>query len=67
MLFGLVALVVPLQALGFGLPLLAVGEKIAGLIPQARFALMHHCGHWPQFEDAATFNRIHLEFLGVQP
>ncbi len=45
----------------------AVGEKIAGLIPGARFALMHHCGHWPQFEDAATFNRIHLEFLGAQP
>jgi len=45
----------------------AVGEKIAGLIPGARFALMRHCGHWPQFEDAATFNRIHLEFLGAQP
>ena len=45
----------------------AVGEKIAGLIPGARFALMRHCGHWPQFEDAPTFNRIHREFLGVQP
>jgi hypothetical protein len=33
MLFGLVALVVPLKALGFGLPLLAVGEKIGELIP----------------------------------
>jgi 2-hydroxy-6-oxonona-2,4-dienedioate hydrolase len=24
---------------------------------------MNHCGHWPQFEDADTFNRIHMAFL----
>ena len=24
---------------------------------------MDGCGHWPQYEDAATFNRIHIEFL----
>lgn len=40
-----------------------VGRRIAGLVPDARFALMEHCGHWPQFEDAATFNRLHLDFL----
>lgn len=40
-----------------------VGEKIASLIPNAKFALMTQCGHWPQFEDPSTFNKIHLDFL----
>ncbi len=40
-----------------------VGERLAALIPNAIFKLMKGCGHWPQFEDAATFNRLHLEFL----
>ncbi|MFT4581440.1 MAG: 2-hydroxy-6-oxonona-2,4-dienedioate hydrolase [Gammaproteobacteria bacterium] len=40
-----------------------VGEKIATLIPNGRFALMKNCGHWPQFEDPPTFNKIHLDFL----
>lgn len=40
-----------------------VGRRIAGLIPNASFVLMEGCGHWPQFEDAATFNRLHLDFL----
>ena len=40
-----------------------IGRRIAELIPAARFELMHDCGHWPQFEDAATFNRLHLDFL----
>lgn len=42
-----------------------VGDKIARLIPNASFVCMARCGHWPQFEDAPTFNRIHLEFLGA--
>ncbi len=41
----------------------AVGRRIASLIPNARYALMQDCGHWPQFEDPETFNRIHLDFL----
>lgn len=41
----------------------AVGQKIAGLIPNARLVVMERCGHWPQFEDAPRFNQIHLEFL----
>lgn len=41
----------------------AVGERIASLIPNATYALMQGCGHWPQFEDPAEFNRIHLAFL----
>lgn len=40
-----------------------VGEEIASLIPGSRFVLMQDCGHWPQFEDADTFNRLHLDFL----
>ena len=40
-----------------------VGEELAALIPGARFEVMKNCGHWPQFEDADTFNRIHIDFL----
>lgn len=39
------------------------GRRIASMIPGAQFTVMDGCGHWPQFEDAETFNRIHLEFL----
>lgn len=39
------------------------GKRIADLIPGARYEVMNGCGHWPQFEDAARFNRIHLNFL----
>ncbi|MEQ9057836.1 MAG: alpha/beta hydrolase [Gammaproteobacteria bacterium] len=40
-----------------------VGQRIASLIPNARYVLMQNCGHWPQFEDPATFNRLHLDFF----
>ena len=40
-----------------------VGEDLAALIPGAKFVVMRDCGHWPQFEDPETFNRIHIEFL----
>ncbi|GEO86979.1 MULTISPECIES: alpha/beta fold hydrolase [Alphaproteobacteria] len=39
------------------------GRKIADAIPGAQFHVMNECGHWPQFEDPETFNRIHLDFL----
>lgn len=39
------------------------GRRIASLIPNARLAVMENCGHWPQYEDTVTFNRIHLDFL----
>ena len=39
------------------------GRRIAGLIPGARLAVMDNCGHWPQYEDTETFNKIHLDFL----
>jgi 2-hydroxy-6-oxonona-2,4-dienedioate hydrolase len=39
------------------------GRRIASMIPGARFEVMSGCGHWPQYEDAKTFNRLHVEFL----
>lgn len=39
------------------------GRRIADLVPNAQLAIMDECGHWPQYEDPATFNRIHLDFL----
>jgi len=41
----------------------AEGRRIAGIIPGAQFALMEDCGHWPQYESADEFNRIHQQFL----
>ena len=41
----------------------AEGRRIASMIPGARFEVMPGCGHWPQYEDAKTFNRLHLDFL----
>jgi 2-hydroxy-6-oxonona-2,4-dienedioate hydrolase len=40
-----------------------VGRRFTQYIPDCRFALMEDCGHWPQFEKADEFNRVHLEFL----
>jgi 2-hydroxy-6-oxonona-2,4-dienedioate hydrolase len=39
------------------------GQQIASLIPGARYVVMNACGHWPQFENAPEFNRLHLDFL----
>ncbi len=41
----------------------AEGRRIASMIPGARFEVMPGCGHWPQYEDPKTFNRLHLDFL----
>lgn len=40
-----------------------VGQELAGLITGSEFVVMKDCGHWPQYEDADEFNRIHIEFL----
>lgn len=40
-----------------------VGERFAANIPNAKLHVMQGCGHWPQFEDAPTFNRLSLDFL----
>ena len=39
------------------------GKQIADMIPGAQYVVMNQCGHWPQFEDAVLFNRIHIDFL----
>jgi 2-hydroxy-6-oxonona-2,4-dienedioate hydrolase len=39
------------------------GRRIASLIPNGRLEVIENCGHWPQYEDTETFNRIHLDFL----
>lgn len=39
------------------------GAQIAGMIPNSAFIVMNECGHWPQYEDAALFNRVHIAFL----
>jgi 2-hydroxy-6-oxonona-2,4-dienedioate hydrolase len=41
----------------------AEGAQIADMIPGARFIVMNRCGHWPQYEDADLFNRVHVDFL----
>jgi 2-hydroxy-6-oxonona-2,4-dienedioate hydrolase len=38
-------------------------KRIASLIPNAQLAIMDNCGHWPQYEDTDTFNKLHLDFL----
>lgn len=39
------------------------GRRVHELIPGSKFVVMDGCGHWPQWEDAETFNQIHLDFL----
>ena len=44
----------------------AVREQPASLlaaIPNSRLVAFQRCGHWAQFEHAAEFNRIVLDFL----
>jgi 2-hydroxy-6-oxonona-2,4-dienedioate hydrolase len=41
----------------------AEGKEIADMIPGAEYVVMNECGHWPQFEDADLFNRLHIDFL----
>jgi 2-hydroxy-6-oxonona-2,4-dienedioate hydrolase len=41
----------------------AEGKEIADMIPGAQYVVMNECGHWPQFEDADEFNRLHIAFL----
>lgn len=41
----------------------AQGREIADMIPGAQYVVMNRCGHWPQYEDADRFNRLHIAFL----
>jgi 2-hydroxy-6-oxonona-2,4-dienedioate hydrolase len=40
----------------------ATARRAASHIPGARFTLMQDCGHWPQWEDPDTFNRLVSDF-----
>lgn len=44
----------------------AVGKQMADALPNATFVVMADCGHWPQWENPAEFNRIHIAFLHGQ-
>ncbi len=39
------------------------GRQISSMIPGCKYIVMNKCGHWPQFEDADTFNKTHIDFL----
>lgn len=41
----------------------AEGKEISEMIPNCQYVVMNECGHWPQFEDADLFNRLHINFL----
>ena len=42
---------------------LETARTIVKLIPNAKIIEMKHCSHWPQMEDAETFNKLSIEFL----
>lgn len=42
---------------------LETARRVSKLIPHARYEEMKEVGHWPQFEDPATFNRLSIDFL----
>lgn len=41
----------------------AEGKEISEMIPNCKYVVMNECGHWPQFENAELFNRLHIDFL----
>ncbi|MDF1477693.1 alpha/beta hydrolase [Leifsonia sp. H3M29-4] len=41
----------------------AVGEHLAGLLPDGELVTIRDAAHWPQWEDPATFNQRALDFL----
>jgi 2-hydroxy-6-oxonona-2,4-dienedioate hydrolase len=43
----------------------AEGRAIRERIPGATFSFIDGAGHWPQWEQAATFNNLHISFMGA--
>lgn len=39
------------------------GRRISELIPGGRLAVIENAGHWPQYEQTAIFDALHLDFL----
>lgn len=42
---------------------LKTAQVVSKLIPNAQYVEMEEVGHWPQFEDPETFNKLSLAFL----
>jgi 2-hydroxy-6-oxonona-2,4-dienedioate hydrolase len=42
---------------------LAAGKEMAASLPNAELAVFDNCGHWPQFEEPASFNELVQRFL----
>ena len=42
-------------------------EGAAGLLPQGSFHLLGDCAHWPQYEQAETYNHLTARFLRGEP
>lgn len=42
---------------------LKTAQVVSKLMPNAKYVDMEEVGHWPQFEDPETFNKLSLEFL----
>lgn len=42
---------------------LRTAQVVSKLMPNARYVDMEGVGHWPQWEDPETFNKLSLEFL----
>jgi pimeloyl-ACP methyl ester carboxylesterase len=43
--------------------LLECAIKVAFALPDGSLTILSHCGHWPQLERAATFNKLSIDFL----
>lgn len=41
----------------------ALAEKAAAEMPNARLEVLKNSAHWPQWEEAEAFNEIHIKFL----
>jgi 2-hydroxy-6-oxonona-2,4-dienedioate hydrolase len=41
----------------------AEGERISQLLPNGSLAVIDQAGHWPQYEQPETFNKLSLDFL----
>lgn len=42
---------------------IATGERFAKAIPDAKLVVLENCAHWPQWEAADRFNKLHIDFL----
>jgi 2-hydroxy-6-oxonona-2,4-dienedioate hydrolase len=41
----------------------ATGERFVKAIPNAELVVLEGCAHWPQWEAAEIFNKLHIDFL----